>query len=254
MLIRITLVIAILAGIAAAVLNVLEVKESVVTLQTNLATETSAKEAALTKLAATNAALVKATAELKKTQTELADTKKERDVAVAEAAVQKKQATTLREEVGKIKLERDDAQAEVAAWKALGFSVDQIKGILAQLKDVRKERDGLNETLVKWKSMFKGATNELARWVSPEEQKPPPLPPDLKGKVVVVDPKFDFIVVDVGESQGVLERGEMLVSRDGKLVAKVRVLSVDENRAIANVLPDWKQADIMEGDTVVAGL
>jgi len=254
MLIRIALIVAILAGLAATALNVLKVKESVVTLQTNLATETSAKQAALTKLANTNAALVKTTAELKKTQTELADTTKQRDVAVAEAAVQKKQATSLREEVSKIKLERDDAQAEVGAWKTLGFTVDQIKGILAQLKDTRKERDGLNETLVKWKSMYRGVTNELARWVSPEDQKSPPLPSDLKGKVVVVDPKFDFIIVNVGESQGVLERGEMLVSRDGKLVAKVRVWTVQRDRCVANVLPGWKLADVVEGDFVVPAL
>jgi hypothetical protein len=76
----------------------------------------------------------------------------------------------------------------------------------------------------------------------------------LKGKVVVVDPKFDFIVLDVGESQGVLERGEMLVSREGKLVAKVRVWTVERQRCVANVLPGWKLADVMEGDQVVPAL
>jgi hypothetical protein len=234
-------------------LNLLKVKEDVVTLQTNLATETSAKEVALQQLAATNAALVKTTEDLKKTQTELADTKKERDLAVAEAAAQKKQAAGLRDEVNRIKLERDDAQSEVAAWKALGLSVDQIKSVLAQLKDVRKERDGLNETLAKWMTMYKGATNELGRYVNPEDQKVP-LPPGLTGKVVVVDPKFDFIVLDVGESQGVLERGELLVSRDGKLVAKVRVWTVQRDRCVANVLPGWKLAEVLEGDQVVPAL
>ena len=36
----------------------------------------------------------------------------------------------------------------------------------------------------------------------------------------------------------------------GKLVAKVRISSVQANRSIANVLPDWKFGDVMEGDTV----
>jgi hypothetical protein len=37
------------------------------------------------------------------------------------------------------------------------------------------------------------------------------------------------------------------------LVAKVRVLSVDSRTSVANVLPDWRQADIMEGDVVMVG-
>jgi hypothetical protein len=68
-----------------------------------------------------------------------------------------------------------------------------------------------------------------------------------------VDPNFDFVLLSMGENDGVLERGEMLVNRSGKLVAKVRVLSVDSQTSVANVLPDWRQADIMEGDVVMVG-
>jgi len=76
---------------------------------------------------------------------------------------------------------------------------------------------------------------------------------DLRGEVVAVDPKYDFVVLNIGESDGVLERGEMLVNRGGKLVAKVRVLSVEPQTSVANVLPDWRQAEIMEGDAVMVG-
>jgi hypothetical protein len=34
-------------------------------------------------------------------------------------------------------------------------------------------------------------------------------------------------------------------------VAKVRVTKVEPNRSIANIMPDWKQAEVMEGDQVV---
>jgi uncharacterized membrane-anchored protein YhcB (DUF1043 family) len=253
MLIRIFLIVAILAGLAAAALNFLQVKEAVTTLQTNLENTKNELDTTKSNLAKTKKELEKTAGDLKKTQTELGDTKKELDLTRNEAAKQKKQIAELTSEVNRVKVERDDAAAEIAAWKALGLSVDQIKGVLAQLKDVRKERDGLNETLAKWMTMHKSATNELGRYVNPEDQKVP-LPPGLKGKVVVVDPKFDFIVLDVGESQGVLERGEMLVSREGKLVAKVRVWTVERQRCVANVLPGWKLADVMEGDQVVPAL
>jgi hypothetical protein len=80
------------------------------------------------------------------------------------------------------------------------------------------------------------------------------LPTGLRGRVLAVDPKFEFVVLDIGEQDGVLERGEMLVNRSGRFVARVRIMSVQPNRSIANVMLDWKQADIMEGDVVTVGL
>ena len=74
---------------------------------------------------------------------------------------------------------------------------------------------------------------------------------DLKGKVVVVDPKWDFVVLDIGEDQGVLTDGELLVSRDGKLVAKVIVRTVEKDRCIANIMPGWKIGEVFEGDQVI---
>jgi hypothetical protein len=35
------------------------------------------------------------------------------------------------------------------------------------------------------------------------------------------------------------------------LIAKVRISTVETNRSIANVLREWKQSDIMEGDQVL---
>jgi hypothetical protein len=58
-------------------------------------------------------------------------------------------------------------------------------------------------------------------------------------------------VLDIGENQGVQEYGELLVNRNGKLVAKVKIRSVQKDRSIANVLPGWQLGDVMEGDQVI---
>jgi hypothetical protein len=57
-------------------------------------------------------------------------------------------------------------------------------------------------------------------------------------------------VLNIGENQGVLPDGELLVSRDGRLVAKVIVRSLEKNRCIANVMPGWKLGEVIEGDEV----
>jgi hypothetical protein len=73
---------------------------------------------------------------------------------------------------------------------------------------------------------------------------------NLRGRILVVDPKWDFVVLNIGENQGVLPEGELLVSREGKLVAKIIVRSVEGNRCIANIMPGWKLGEVIEGDEV----
>jgi len=48
----------------------------------------------------------------------------------------------------------------------------------------------------------------------------------------------------------VLPDGELLVSRDGKLVAKIVIRTVEKNRCIANIMPGWKLGEVFEGDMV----
>ena len=96
---------------------------------------------------------------------------------------------------------------------------------------------------------IKRLENELAIYKTPDYAVP--LPAGLKGKILVTDPKWNFVVLNVGEEQGVLEHGEFLVNRDGKLVAKVKVRSVQKDRSIANVVPGWQLGEVMEGDQVI---
>src|SRR5207248_3910224 len=91
--------------------------------------------------------------------------------------------------------------------------------------------------------------NELEVYVHPEH--PVLLPAGLKGTVLVVDPKWNFVVLNVGGDQGVLERGELLVNRNGKLVAKVRVSSVQKGSSVANLVPGWQLGEILEGDVAI---
>jgi len=57
-------------------------------------------------------------------------------------------------------------------------------------------------------------------------------------------------VLNVGDDQGLKEDGELLVSRDGRLVAKIIVRSIQKDRSIANIMPGWKLGEVIEGDEV----
>ena len=145
--------------------------------------------------------------------------------------------------------ERNSAQEELAGFKALDVKPEQIKKLVTDLGQTTKERDafaGENEVLLRNNLKLQ---SDLKKYINPDE--PVAMRVGLKGKVVAVDAKWSFVVLDVGTEQGALERGEMLVNRNGKLVAKIRITTVERNRCIANVLPEWSWSNILEGDQVI---
>src|SRR5215472_5273605 len=126
MLLRITLILAILAGAATAVLNFVVVKDKVTTLQTNLKTETAAHKEYLDKYTVTKKDLDKTTADLKTTKANLEATTADLQKSQAEAAAQTKRADKLTEDLNKTRTERDDAQSQLAAYKVSGMSALQV--------------------------------------------------------------------------------------------------------------------------------
>ena len=129
---------------------------------------------------------------------------------------------------------------------------DSIKNRLATLDSVTNERDNFiseNSILL---GRIEKLSVELSRYTGTSVKVP--LPPNLAGKVTAVDSQYDFVVLNVGESQGVREHGELLVGRGAgakaQLVGRLRILSVEKDRSIANIMPDYKNADIQAGDYV----
>jgi septal ring factor EnvC (AmiA/AmiB activator) len=249
MLIRISLIVAIIAGLTVGGLNFVKVKEKITTLQANLKEQTDGRQKAETELASTKKDLNKTTAALKQTKAELEAATEAKVKAEADVAVQTKRADKLTEDLNKTRQERDAAQADLAAYKATGVTPQQILGMNKEFKTLQDNlavAETENKVLARKVHALQVA---LDRYVSPE--KPVFLPAALKGKVLVADPKWNFVVLNVGENQGVLEYGELLVNRNGKLVAKIVVRSVQKDRCIANVLPGWELGEVMEGDLVI---
>ena len=169
-----------------------------------------------------------------------------------EADTLTKQNTNLQKKLKETTDELNNAQAELAAWDALGIPVDKVKEVIAIAKESQEALEvAVLENEILAKALTK-ATNELAKFTI--EDYKVPLPVGLKGKVLVADPKWEFVVLDIGEDDGVLTDGELLVNRNGRLVAKVRVQSVQKNRSIANLVQGWELGEVSEGDFVIPAL
>lgn len=248
MLLRISLIVAILAGLGAGGFGYYEATTQVPKLTDQRDVEHTAKVNEITAHGKTKTELAKTKNELSQTQQELAETKTDRDKAVVRADAQTKRADELNDKLGKVTQERDEAQNSLAAYKATDLTPDQVFKLSKDLKNARAEVEVVNGEKVLLLHTITRLTNELAKYIGPDNVVK--LRADLRGKIVAVDPKWDFVVLNVGEDQGVISEGEMLVSRSGKLVAKIIVRSVQKDRSIANLVPGWKLGEIIEGDEV----
>jgi hypothetical protein len=146
------------------------------------------------------------------------------------------------DELTRVRGERDQARTELSIWSALGVTPEQIRGFQQQLAKLQAQ----NKFLVRQNSELEF---KLSRYEGPEKEVK--MPTILTGKVLAVDSKYEFVVLNIGGNQGVAKNGKLLVHRDGKLVAKLRVTTVESNSSIANIMPDWKVATVREGDQVI---
>jgi hypothetical protein len=248
MLFRISLIVAILAGLGAGGLAYYEFSNQIPQLKQQRDSE---KDAKVTEIAAhnkTKAELKKTQGELVQTQQELADTKSERDKAVARADAQAKRADDLNDRLTKANADLQDAQNQLASYKASDLTPDEVVQLNKKYKAAETEIAVINEEKAIIQRQYASIKAKYEKLVGLSTDIL--LRPDLKGKILVVDPKWDFVVLDIGGDQGAVQDGELLVSRDGKLVAKVVIRSVQKDRSIANIVPGWKLGEVIEGDVV----
>lgn len=145
--------------------------------------------------------------------------------------------------------ERDVTKQSNEDFQNLNMELAEIKRIRAKLPKVERELS----TAIKEREIVtndnKRMRGQIVKLAPPEKK--PLMPHGLRGKIVSVDQKYQYVVLDIGTHHGVLTKGELMISRDGSLLGKVKVTRVEDDYSIANVLQDWKADEPLEGDLVI---
>lgn len=251
MLVRICLIVAILAGLGAFYFAHLEVDKKFKTVITQrddtrkeLADTKAVLETTKTELANTKMTLETTSNELATTKTQLADTASK--LATTEDSLKR-----ANDSITSLNKTKNSLQTELSAWAGLRKTPDEMKQIIKDLDATKQQVVAANGEKDIIKRELDKVAKQLRDLIGDGDAPPPPLPAGLKGKIVSVDPKFNFVVLDIGGNQGVVESGEMLINRKGKLIGKVKIRTVEANRCVANVMPSWKQGEPFEGDEVL---
>ena len=75
----------------------------------------------------------------------------------------------------------------------------------------------------------------------------------LEGQILAVNSAWNFVVISLGDRQGVVPHAEMIVMRDGQRVGKVKITSVEPSTSIADVVPGSvsRGSSVRPGDRVI---
>ena len=135
----------------------------------------------------------------------------------------------------------------------------EIEGLREQVTTLKAERDQLkaeNEKNQSEIAAFQVQVTELSQ--RPETLSPPPQPGETpqpvapkSPKVMTVNRKFKFAVVNVGSKDNLKTGDALKVERDGKQIANLKVEKLYDNFSAATIVEELNGATITEGDSIV---
>lgn len=75
----------------------------------------------------------------------------------------------------------------------------------------------------------------------------------LQARILAVNPGWNFVVLSVGDKQGVAVNAPLLVIRGNEPIARLRITSVEPSTSIADVIPGSvrRGVSVQAGDTVI---
>jgi hypothetical protein len=157
----------------------------------------------------------------------------------------------------------DAAKAQADAESNLKVANDSLTQIKASLGDKTPEQYAADEKKAEAdlaaaqaeQKIMSDQVQSLQKQVSDAQDqinrsKTGTMPPGISGKITFVDRTWNFVILNVGLTNGIVPNGELIVYRGRTFLGKVRITKADENDAVAEILPDLK-GNIEIGDAVL---
>ena len=193
------------------------------------------------KIAEAESKAAKAEADLAQSQKEKADLQTRLDANQSETA-------SLRKRVEEA--EKAAKPSETPAAAAAG-SVAELQ---AQLDDARRQLDSAEKEKVFLSEKLQSAQERSA---PPQEERKRretgTRRTGVRGTVLAVNQAYNFVVLNLGARQGVEPNSEMLVLREGTLIGKIRISSVEPATAIGDIITGSlaRGVQVQPGDMVI---
>ncbi len=202
------------------------------------------------KLAEAEKRATKAEADLAQIQKEKADLQAKLDGNQKESAlsqtpvsdVETNSTTSATDSPGATALPTADLQSQLNDLQRQLDSAEKEKAFLSEkLQDMQERADQPKE-----EKKRRETVRESVRETSPRRT-------GLRGTILAVNQAYNFVVLNLGAHHGVESNAEMLVLRDGALVGKIRISSVEPATAIGDIITNSlaRGAQLQPGDRVI---
>jgi len=237
--------------------KLVETKAELETTTTQLATTQQQLASANKEVEAKKAEVASLTSEKEKLTADLGEAKTNLDKAKEEATAAAEKVTTIEAELTTLKSDSEAKDAKITELEtrlagvatetapaeggadaaALQTELEEVRTLLAAAQD---RNTGLEAQIGELRR------KEEARQKSQMRQ-------GLQGTILAVNQAWNFVVLSIGDRQGVVNNAEMLVQRGSQLVGRVRVTSVEPSTSIADIIVRTvpRGFSVMPGDTVI---
>ncbi|HEY2625484.1 MAG TPA: hypothetical protein VGI41_01900 [Candidatus Udaeobacter sp.] len=123
----------------------------------------------------------------------------------------------------------------------------QLEDARRQLDSAEKEKAFLSEKL----QTAQGRPTQIQE--EKKRRETGPRRTGVRGTVLAVNQAYNFVVLNLGARQGLEANSEMLVLREGTLIGKIRISSVEPATAIGDIISSSlaRGVQVQPGDTVI---
>ena len=220
-----------------------------------------------------NEELVRTTDSLNQTNLKLSNTTKTLDETTKAKEALDARVTSLNSDVENIKASLSASEAKVVELQtSLTNSETQVKEVEAKLAQIQamfgdktpeeivaaaeqaqKDADDLRNQLRIAEDKLAATQGQVTKFQAEDELRRKGVsPPGITGKIVAYNSQWNFVVLDVGKNQGLVENSELTVMRNDQPIGKVKVASVDQTTAVADVVGLEENARPNLGDLVIS--
>jgi peptidoglycan hydrolase-like protein with peptidoglycan-binding domain len=188
------------------------------------------------KIAENESRIASAEAELVKTQTEKSDLQGKLQANESQIAELQKHI----DEMTKTSPNPNPGAPSVAELQA------QLDDARKQLESAEREKTLIAEKMGPGREPSRGPEVTVGR-------REPSFHPSVRGTVLAVNQAYNFVVLNLGNRQGLEPNAEMLVLRETTIIGKIRISSVEPATAIGDILGNSlaRGVQVQPGDTVI---
>ncbi|MCS7064472.1 MAG: hypothetical protein NZM04_10640 [Methylacidiphilales bacterium] len=210
-------------------------------------------------LSVTKTNLEQTTNKLNQTESELSATKQNLEATTTQLSEARSKAESLTQSLNEATEKLSSLEKELVQTKekmalaeaklaevnrTLGEKSEEARAATEKLEALQAERKIIDEQLA-------AAQKEINRLNDLIRRKPDKkLPPGISGRIVNVNKNWGFVVLNIGDKDGLIPGGELIVYRGKEYIGKLRVTSTEAKTAVADIIPDATRGEIQIGDEV----